>query len=1231
MSLTLAQQEAITAQGNVLVVAGAGTGKTRTLVERCLGCLVNDKAPASIDEILVVTFTEAAAAEMRQRIRGRLEEERQRNRHHAARWQEQLALFETAHIGTLHSFCFQLVRQHFYQLELDPQLSVLSQEEARLLANETLDNVFRRHYSGRDPAAQAVQRLIQLQARGWDRPIRALVLRLHYYAQALPEPGAWLKEQLALFAAPEPQLWRRWLSETTSAWPQEWLPALDLLAHSNPVAARCAAALRKLPSAPSRPALAGLFEEISLARKDHPRGRKAASLKPLEQFFSEADFLASLGSVHGAAEPLQEDWIWVRDQMSTLLDLSREFTRSFTEAKRELGVVDFPDLEQYSLELLWDQATNGPSGIAHHWRDKLRFVFVDEYQDINAAQDRIIQALSRDGGHANRFLVGDVKQSIYRFRLANPRIFQEYAERWAGGSDKVISLVENFRGRESLIEFTNSVFELLMRRELGGIQYDSAAALRFGAGRERHCLSREQNPDPCAELHLLLNGGAEWSESEQSAEIPSEVIDLQAAEKEARLVARRLEELRRQKHPVWDEKDRQFRPVEWRDMAILLRSPAKKAQSYAKEFARLNLPLEVVRGDFYQTIEISDLLSLLQVLDNPLQDLPVLAVLHSPLVGLSANDLADIRLAAPKARFWTALIKWHGIKAAQFGRGDEGISARLSAKPEDLAGFETYSLADRFLKRFARWRRLARQAALSRCLETVLEETHYTSWLLTQLRGRERYAHVQRLLTLAQEFDRFQRQGLFRFLKFVEAQQAAETEPEAAATEENAIRLMSIHQSKGLEFPVVVVADAGKPFNLADVRAEIILDEKYGLCPHVRPPKAATRYPSLPYWLARKRQRRELLGEELRLLYVAMTRARDLLILSASVSHRAFSQGWLQQPQPDSAVALGARSYGDWLGLWFARHVGLAAMDRRQGSADLLRWFIHQDSELADRTQAYARSAPETNPIDFESADWSLVEQRLSWQYPFCAATQEPAKTSVSVLRHQAADESPEDAVRLFAKKERALPEPEESSSAPLALPKPNFTASEIGRIHHQFLQRIRLDRTDTATALVEEAARLQQEGHLLPDEAKVLDYEALSQFWSSPLGQRIRSQQQFVQRELAFTVRFSPAELATLVGRAFDKSLEGELVLVQGVADLAVIAPNEIWLVDFKTDQLDSHDLTSKVKAYEPQLRLYAAALSRIYHRPVSESWLYFLTLKQAVSVPANSRLISPAPLRLE
>jgi ATP-dependent helicase/nuclease subunit A len=1207
MSLTSVQQSAVDARGNVLVSAGAGTGKTRTLVERCLACLLHESPPASIDEILMVTFTEAAAAEMRHRIRQRLEQEKERAPANL-RWQEQLALFETAHLGTLHSFCFQLVRQHFYEVALDPQLAVLAEEEARLLADETLDQVLQRHYAGDDANALAVQRLIQIQGGGWDKPIRALVLQIHRYAQALPNPVAWLSGQLAQFATAEPVTWRAWLERAAAEFALQWLPRLEFLAPSNGVAALCVAALRSLPAAPSAPQLAPALEEIRRAGRDYPRGKKALWIVPIADFLGEAEFLASLLPVSGSADPLKQDWDWVRDNMTVLLQLVLEFSWTFTETKRELGVLDFQDLEQYSLRLLWDPAANQPTDIARQWRDKLRFIFVDEYQDINAAQDQIIQALARGDSHPNRFLVGDVKQSIYRFRLANPKIFQDYARQWSHGAASVISLVDNFRAREALLHFVNSVFGLLVTPDLAGFDYGKNSALRFGAPEKRAPLGVAANPGPAVELHLLVksNNPVE-EENEDVAEPSSQISELLDAEKEARLVGLRLRELHAERHRVWDEPAGQFRPVEWRDMVILLRSPSNKAESYAKQLARLEVPLQVIRPGFYQSLEVSDLVSLLQVLDNPLQDLPLLAVLHSPLVGLSAAELAELRLAAPKTRFWNALLRWHaqGLTVTS-PAGGPGLD---SAGPPPGTS-ETRVKVQLFLDRYAAWRRLARQASLSRCLETVLAETQYHSWLLTQGNGAQRYANIQRLLTMAQEFDRFQRQGLFRFLAMIQARQSGSVEPEVpAVAAENAVRLMSIHQSKGLEFPVVVLADLGKRFNLADLSAEVILDEQYGLCPQIKPPQTGKRYPSLAHWLGSRRHLRELLGEELRLLYVAFTRARDTLVLTGSVTPSRFARLW-SAPPANADATLRARSYADWLAFWFAQNVPASALSAGAGQNNLLRWFVHSDSRLVQRQVPPVPLNPDpAGKIDFASASWRALEGRLQWQYPFAAATEQPAKTSVSALSQQALV----DADDLAFAPSYWPPKPRLTADIPQG-GSIGLSAAEIGSAHHLFLQLVSFEATGSASALRADAERLVQALRLSQAQAGVLDFDALARFWCSDLGTRIRQRARLVHRELPFTARFTPAELAGRLNLSPPSRLEGEFVLVQGVADLVVIGSDDIWLVDFKTDQFEPGDLPAHLARYQPQIELYALALSRIYQRPVSEAWLHFLCLRESV-----------------
>lgn len=1196
MNFTLAQEQAVSARGNVLVVAGAGTGKTRTLVERCLHCLVEEAPRASLDEMLMVTFTEAAAAEMRQRIRARLEEQLAR-KPGDPHWQQQLALFDTAHIGTLHSFCLKLVRQHFYELELDPQLKVLAEEEARLLAEETLDAILQAHYAGAAPQNEAVRQLIRIQGDGWDKPIRTLVLKLHNYTQSLPDPERWLTEQRNEFDRPQPATWLGWLLGGLDEWRTQWLNVLTAESSAgNRLAANCVQLLSELEERTERSASAALLQRITEAGQACPRGKRGEWGKPLEVFLQEAGFLVSLLATNEGNDPLLEDWSWVRAQMRSLLELTWEFGAAFEQAKRETGALDFQDLEQHTLRLLWDKQTGQATPLAREWRSKLRFVFVDEYQDINAAQDRIIQGLSREGPEANRFLVGDVKQSIYRFRLANPRIFQGYLSKWTGQAGQSLTLSDNFRSREGIIEFVNSFFSAIMARRLGGVDYQQEGQLRFGAAGERHALRATTPGSACVELHLRVKSSEKDDGEAELSEAMTEIAGLRETEKEARLIAKRLCGLRLKGHQVWDETNSAFRAVEWRDMAILLRSPANKAESFAKEFSRLNIPLQVERGGFYRSAEVLDLLSLLQMLDNPLQDVPALALLRSPLVGLTLNELAAIRLVDRKVRFWVALRLW-----------EQANSKAASATHHKVA---------LLLERFARWRRLARQLSLSRCLETVLAETHYEDWLLSQPNGDQRKSRVERLLALAARFDQFKRQGLFRFLRFIEAQQLAETDPEAGPTaQQNAVRLMSIHQSKGLEFPVVVVADLNKQFNLADLRAEIILDEEYGLCPRIKLPHTGQRYPSLPYWLARRRQKHELLGEELRLLYVAMTRARDLLLLSGNITEKQLEEYWLSPRQLRPEILLSATRYSDWLSVWFSQNSSAIGPEQRSGEMAGVKWTVHGESDLVET---------EAQPLQMEQIpghreeDFAILrklEERLAWRYPAEAATLQPAKTSASALSRRAGllDEEavffPNGPRVPTGRRERVFKHGSK-----------RMTAAEIGTAHHAFLQEVSLERTGTVEELRKEAQRLQAAGVLTPEQAGALDFRRLAAFWDSSLGKRVRAQSQFVARELAFTARFTLSELVAITAAPAEPALAGEFVVVQGVADLVVLLPSELWLVDFKTDQLQETNWAEKVKEHEPQLRLYAQALARIYSRPVTEAWLYFLELSKPAAVSGLS-----------
>jgi ATP-dependent helicase/nuclease subunit A len=1307
---TPSQKEAIAARGNVLVVAGAGTGKTSTLVQRCLALL---EEGASLESILMVTFTDAAAAEMRHRIRDALQERlraldgtaggnsnddpgaclktpqsivaaevtrlqylgdpprdtedvRASSRRRLqveqdlrVHFEKQLALLDMASISTLHSFCLQLVREHFYELSIDPEVTVLDEQQTGPLVRQTLDALLERHFASDTESDRAVQSLVRVQGRGSDDRIRALILKLHRYTQSLANPDRWLEEQRALFRQPDPARWREWFVEGFVDWRALWRPALA----SQVATPAILLSSKALESAPEHPSVAEVADAvqaiIAVDGNDEtwPRGSKTAVRSQFKNFFTEAEFLGSLTPAEGS-DPLAEDWELIRHPSAALLDLTREFTADFSRAKHDLGGVDFPDLEQFALRLLRDPRTDELTPLARTWQTRLHHLFVDEYQDINAAQDAILTALSRDGAESNRFLVGDVKQSIYRFRLADPAIFRGYERRWGGGAvhARRISLLDNFRSREGVLDFVNGLFDALMREEIGGVPYEP---LRFGNPAESLLEnsvpggagdppipsgdspdgmtsasvtyldagfpavassipvggsptgaggspappifwtgSKEQEEAPRVEFHLIAKGEETKGGNEAGdgqAEESADVSDLLATEREARLVALRLRELHCQRHEIWDKNEKQFRPVRWNDMVVLLRSPAGRVEAFAKEFNTVGVPLEAARGGFFQSTEISDLLCLLKLIDNPLQDIPLLAVLRSPLAGLSVDELAELRAHNREPSFWETLRRFHSTKR---GTDEDEASASVVWRKVDL-----------FLRQFETWRGLIRQTSLSHCLETALSETCYEELLLTELRGETRVANVRRLLDLARQYDPYQRQGLFRFLRFVATQETLEADLEpASARADDAVRLMSIHKSKGLEFPVVVMAGMGGLFNTRDLHEDILLDENYGLCPKVAPPEGEQRYPSLPHWLANRRQRRELLGEELRLLYVAMTRARDTLILTATSTSKEDPKWDSTGPRALSQQEmLSARSYLDWLQLWLLQATRATDWsNEREGQSDLLRWTIYSqdDPRLArpsNQPPGESRAAIELAPSALDQ-----LRERVTWSYPFAAAAEERAKTNVTELRRRQVEEDEESQAAPFIRRSNRLPR-----TRP---PDGGLTAAEAGTAHHRFLERVDLSRTGSVLELKKEAERLSQAMLLSAVEAAILDLEALEKFWQSDVGADIRAQAEHVQREMPFTARFSPADLAAAHLPANTQLPADEFVVVQGVVDLAVILPQEIWILDFKTDRVNAASLPEKVRTYEPQLKLYALALSRIYRRPVTQGWLHFLTLSRTV-----------------
>ena len=1205
------QQQAIDATGAVLLTAGAGTGKTATLVKRCVQ-LVTEKG-VSVDELLVVTFTNAAATEMRLRLREALQEKLSA-KPDDERLRQQLLLLEGAHISTIHSFCLELIRSHFTELGLDPGVSVLEDSVSRPLANEIVRQVVVAEIT-RNPA---VGRLAEQYFGGDGERLAEQIRKAHDFYAKQVDAAKSLEGHIGFLAEPEAKRWQAKRNSIITGWLLDWQMAVawqtpkTIAELEEKVAAgkkskiegdirnilarlpQLAEAISALTTEPDDNAcIAILKHAFELSGKNFWVSGTGTSRGLLEKFFEEAAELAGW-LPDESTDPLVEEWNLAREPMRTLLELTRAFGAQFAAAKRASGGVDFSDLEQLALQVLaGDQ-------VAEQWRQRFKHVFVDECQDINAAQNALIQALSYHDENANLFMVGDVKQSIYRFRMAEPKLFRDYAKEWTDKKHhQVLPLNENFRSREGIIAFANDLFGCLMGAGLGGVEYDEAARLRFGlaeTGTRAHLSlqppeeKRPQNhwndPDCRVELHLVdskaeADEGGAGENANAAEESTGGWGDLLDMDKQAGVTAKRLQELMKGGHQVWDKREGQgggFRNMKWSDVGILMRSVAGRTGAFRREFLRRGIPLVAEQGDFLATLEAQDLTALLRVLDNPQQDIPLFAVLRSPLVGFSLDELVALR---PKDK----KTAWH----------------RMAAAKEN-------ERASRFIKKITQWRRLALMTSLSSVLETVLAETRYEAFLHTLEDGADRVANVRRYLDLARRYDPLQRQGMHRFLKFIDEQQEEEQEISPLPPRQpEAVQLISIHKSKGLEFPIVVVAGIGSRFNQTDLNEGILFSRGWGIAPQVVDLENRCRQDSLIRWQVRREEKQESIAEELRLLYVAITRARDTLLLVGNFNPK--SESWAKKiARPPEISIPRAMSYCEWICMWlggpadWAGEEGDGAPMVRKKSPHL-RCYIHSDSGEIDKS-----AAGESAGVN-EKKPCKLTEPQLqafTWTYPHESATCAAAKTSASALRRMA-NVKDDDTSPLAA----ALPAFQKQQP----LSDDRLTAAQKGSAHHCFLEHLDPARASDMSQLRSELERIRNLGWISEAEAKAIDLNAILKFWQSDLGAEIIKNKDCMRPELNFTAGFTPKEMADITGKY--ALMEGEeLIILQGAVDLAVILPEEIWIVDFKTDQVTPEQLPEKARTYEVQLRLYAAALGKIYNRKTTKASLYFLKLGEAAKI---------------
>lgn len=1271
MKFTPEQQRVIELHNsNILVSAAAGSGKTAVLVERIIRMICDGEHPADIDRLLIVTFTNAAAAEMRERIAAgitaRLEAD-PGNEH----IQKQSALLHNAQITTIDSFSLFLIRNHFNEIGLDPDFRVADEGEIKLLQQEVLAQLLEDAYAGQfvPEAPEQFHACVEYFCPGGrESVLEQHILNLSRYAGSFPWPAEWLEERKNDYAAGDMEAlvhsdYGQYLTERVNRTVEGCLEKLR--------------EVKRLCELPDGPYMYGELTEAEIEQLERLTSckdleeqaakvpavtfarlpsKKDDSVDPAKRELAKAirnsvkDTLSDLSESYFKT-PLElavEQGKACREPLRMLLDLVLEFDRRLLAAKQERHLIDFSDMEHYALQILLkrekveetgsigtDRAKTKyrivPSDVAMEYRQYFQEILIDEYQDSNLVQEYLLSAISgEEEGRYNRFMVGDVKQSIYKFRLARPELFLEKYDTYQETGDLCrIDLAKNFRSRIQVVDAVNDVFSRIMSREIGGIAYDDKAALYPGA-------VYPAQEDPAYGSELLLIRKPEKGEREESgigeqhAEGAGVLVDYDNVRQlEALAIAARIKQLKGSLQ-VMEKSAGELRPVRYSDMVILLRTTSGWDEEFKKILEQQGIPVYITsKTGYFGALEVQELLQFLRVLDNPRQDIPLFGVMQSVFGGFTQEEIAQIR-SGGEGHSRKRMTLYEALKeVAQSGRtveeGEE-ISAGESAGEEA----ELSQKADTFLQRIGHYRDLTPFTSIRDLLQRILDDYDYLNYVTALPAGSKRRANVEMLLTKASAFEKTSYFGLFHFIRYMEQLEKYDVDyGEADTLDENAdvVRIMSIHKSKGLEFPVVFVSGLSKRFNMQDANQSLIVDMDLGVAVDYVDSVRRIKNKTLRRTVLSAKMKEDNLAEELRVLYVALTRAREKLILTAVLDKADEKWELAQMTVQERLTYLDfceAGSYMDFL-LPILPKTGIAVKTLR--TEDLAAEELGEQLRMGNRREQLRLIACGETPLtgDPEENERKLMHlrERFAYQYPHPGLQKLYTKTTVSELKIAAMAEKDEAAFHTFEEKEVVpyIPgfrrEQEKVSGAvrgnafhrTMELLDFTYLFTESGLFtgcpNNYEEYRRGLDKNRLQNRLEEFLQRETISLRLTEEYAKAVSLPKILNFLEQELAYRMwRAQEQgLLYREQPFVLGIDAKRL--------DPDLpEGEKVLIQGIIDVFFIEDGEIVLLDYKTDVIDS--LEALWNRYNVQIQYYEEALTKLMQMPVKERILYSFYLEK-------------------
>jgi ATP-dependent helicase/nuclease subunit A len=1289
VSWTTEQQQVIDLRNrNILVSAAAGSGKTAVLVERIVKIITDKNHPVDIDHLLIVTFTNAAAAEMRERIGNAIEKalDEQPGDEHLLR---QLTLIHNAQITTIDSFCLYVVRNHFHEIDLEPNFRIGDEGELKLLREDVLGRVLEQNY---EEPSEAFSDFVEGYASGrTDAALNEMILQLYEFSRSYPWPEKWLDSFVGAYSIETREELDRaeWLAPLTENICFVLKDCEQLLKQALAITQQddgpdmyekaVQSDLEKyegLSRLTSFCELSGALSDIKYDRLASSRGfegdpDKLELVKSLRE--QAKDVVKKLCRQYFFCSPemMIEQLERTEPMLEEVVRLTKQFADEFAAAKRRKNLVDFHDVEHFALQILVDEETEKAKKTAEEFRDTFEEIMIDEYQDSNEVQETLLRSISREErGENNIFMVGDVKQSIYRFRLARPELFMKKYDSYSleESTTQRIDLHKNFRSREEVLTCTNDIFYKIMARSLGNVEYDAEAALYPGA-------SYPVSADFIPEI-LLADSNDELLED-------TELTDKKTLE--AKIVAEEIKHLMKTQ-PVTDKAAGTLRAARYSDIVILLRSLSGWADSLVEVLNENGIPAHTVSSTgYFSTVEVQTVLSMLRLLDNPRQDIPMAAVLRSPMAGLTDEELAVLRLEDGSVPFHEAVLELaeglyeeDGQKEISDSEADSEADQKqgrnADGKKEDDIETTAHRKLLKFYKKYRQLRQLVPDTPIHELIEIILRETGYGHYVAAMPAGNRRTANLNMLLEKAAAYEKTSYKGLFHFVRYIDELQKYDVdfgEADMVGENEDVVRIMSIHKSKGLEFPIVIVSGMGKNFNKQDTRSKMVLHPELGIGLDYMDGKKRIKSPTIAKKAIAKQIDLENLGEELRVLYVALTRAKEKLILTGTLKDAPEKLEFFRQQANLSKAAdrplsyltrEGASGYLDWIlpaVLSYGDKYPVRIVEAAELVLDEVENQLEQNEDLTERIG------------EIKAADPQLVgqlKQRFSQRYPYQVDVLRKNKYSVSELKHRAMRE------KFEAEQEETIPaflEEPVTPTIPLFIQRQGSVEQEAqnkaqdagqeaeskaeqkiksntanrGALRGTAVHRV-MECYDFASekSVQEQMEAMEKEEKITADMRALVKEQIVADFVSSETGKRMALAQRMgaLYREKPFVMGFTEEELENYGFGAGAQMIENEvqtenaqqeivlenvsrenhmheedLTLIQGIIDVFWIEDDGITVLDYKTDRVDTAQ--ELIDRYATQLKLYADALERVFAArklKVKEILIYSFSLEQLITL---------------